>query len=240
MKLFRALQTQGFGSRKACRLRVRAGTVAIDGVICTDPDAEVGPGAFELSVDGETWRFRERAYLVLHKPVGYECSHQPTHHPSVFSLLPAPLVQRGVQCVGRLDQDTSGLLLLSDDGQFIHRLITPKKGVPKVYRVRCAEPVTPAMLDALADGVQLHGEPAPVRALACAAIDEHTLTLTLAEGRYHQVKRMIAAAGNHVTALYREAVGAYTLPADLPPGAWRWLESEDLARVERAWPSVKS
>lgn len=240
MKLFRALQAQGFGSRKACRLRARAGTVAVNGVVCTDPDAEVDPGSLELSVDGERWPYRERAYVALHKPAGYECSHQPSHHPGVFALLPAPLVQRGVQCVGRLDQDTTGLLLLSDDGQFIHRMISPKKGVPKVYRARCAEPVTPAMLAALLNGVQLHDEPAPVTALACEAVDDRTLKLTLAEGKYHQVKRMIAAAGNSVVALHRVSIGAYALPADLAPGNWRWLESEDLERLERTWPFVKS
>lgn len=232
MKLFRALQTQGFGSRKACRLRARAGMVAVNGVVCTDPDAEVDPGSLELCVDGESWRFRERAYLVLHKPAGHECSHRARHHPSVFGLLPAPLVQRGVQCVGRLDQDTTGLLLLSDDGQFIHRMTSPKKGVPKVYRARCAEPLTPAMLDALLGGVRLHDEPAPVAALACEAVDDRTLKLTLAEGKYHQVKRMIAAAGNSVVTLHREAIGAYVLPVDLAPGMWRWLEAGDLARLE--------
>lgn len=240
MKLFRALQTQGFGSRKACRLRVRAGGVAVNGGVCTDPDAEVQPAVLELTVDGERWPYRERAYVVLHKPAGYECSQQPRHHPSVFALLPAPIVQRGVQCVGRLDQDTTGLLLLSDDGQFIHRLISPRKNVPKVYRARCAEPVTTAMLDALTGGVQLHDEPAPIAALACEAVDGHTLKLTLAEGKYHQVKRMIAAAGNRVETLHRESIGAYALPADLPPGTWRWLEPEELERLEHPWPFAKS
>ncbi len=240
MKLFRALQAQGFGSRKACRLRVRAGTVAVNGVRCTDPDAEVDPASLELGVDGGLWPYRERAYIVLHKPAGYECSHQPTHHPSVFALLPAPLVQRGVQCVGRLDQDTTGVLLLSDDGQFIHRMTSPKKGVTKTYRACCAEPVTPTMLAALLDGVQLHDAPAPVAALACEAVDADGLKLMLAEGKYHQVKRMIAAAGNSVVALHRESIGAWALPADLAPGSWRWLDAEDLERLERTWPSVKS
>jgi 16S rRNA pseudouridine516 synthase len=240
MKLFRALQAQGFGSRKACRLRVRAGTVAVNGVFCTDPDAEVDPASLELGVDGGLWRYREHAYIVLHKPAGYECSHQATHHPSVFALLPAPLVQRGTQCVGRLDQDTTGVLLLSDDGQFIHRMTSPKKGVTKTYRARCAEPVTPAMLGALLDGVQLHDAPAPVAALACEAVDADGLKLTLAEGKYHQVKRMIAAAGNSVVALHRESIGAWALPTDLAPGSWRWLDAEDLERLERTWPSVKS
>ncbi len=238
MKLFRALQSQGFGSRKACRLRVRAGHVLVNGAPCDDPDAEVDPAGLELTLDGERWRYRDKVYLVLHKPAGYECSHHPSHHPSVFALLPAPLVGRGVQCVGRLDQDTTGLLLFSDDGQFIHRMISPKKGVAKVYRARCAEAVGDAMLDALQRGVQLNDEPAPIAALACAAIDPYTLRLTLAEGKYHQVKRMIAAAGNRVEALHREAVGSFALPADLAPGTWRWLEAADLQQLETPWPSA--
>ena len=240
MKLYRALQSQGFGSRKACRLRINKGEVAVNGAVCDDPDAEVDPATLEFTVDGATWRYRAQAYVLLHKPAGYECSHHPSHHPSVFALLPAPLIERGVQCVGRLDQDTTGLLLFSDDGQFIHRMISPKKGVAKVYRATCAEPLTVAMLDALRTGVQLNDEPAPIAALACAAIDAHTLRLTLAEGKYHQVRRMIAAAGNHVDALHREAVGAFALPADLAPGQWRWLEADDLKRLEQPWPSATS
>ena len=240
MKLYRALQSQGFGSRKGCVARVRAGAVAVNGVVCDDPEAEVDTDGLELTLDGVTWRYREKAYVAMHKPAGYECSHHPRHHPSVFALLPPALVARGLQCVGRLDQDTTGLLLFSDDGQFIHRMISPKKGVAKVYRAVCAEAVNEAMLAALRAGVQLNDEPAPLAALACEAVDSHTLRLTLAEGKYHQVKRMIAAAGNHVDRLHREAIGNYALSADLEPGAWRWLEADDLKQLEQPWPSATS
>ncbi len=240
MKLYRALQSQGFGSRKGCMAQVRAGAVAVNGTVCDDPEAEVDPAGLELTLDGVAWRYREKAYVLMHKPAGYECSHHPSHHPSVFSLLPQPLLQRGVQCVGRLDQDTTGLLLFSDDGQFIHRMISPRKGVAKVYLATCAEPVTDAMLEALRTGVVLNDEPAPIVALACERLDASTLRLTLAEGKYHQVRRMIAAAGNHVATLHREAIGNHALPADLPPGGWRWLESPDLQQLEQPWPSAKS
>ena len=240
MKLYRALQSQGFGSRKGCVARVRAGAVAVNGVVCDDPEAEVDPAGLELTLDGVTWTYREKAYVLMHKPAGYECSHHPCHHPSVFSLLPPPLLQRGVQCVGRLDQDTTGLLLFSDDGQFIHRMISPRKGVAKVYRATCADPVTDAMLEALLSGVQLNDEPAPIAALACERLDATTLRLTLAEGKYHQVKRMIAATGNRVDSLHREAIGSHALPADLPPGNWRWLEPADLQQLEQPWPSAMS
>jgi 16S rRNA pseudouridine516 synthase len=240
MKLYRALQSQGFGSRKVCVAQVRAGAVEVNGVLCDDPEAEVDPAGLELTLDGVTWSYREKAYVLMHKPTGYECSHHPSHHQSVFALLPPPLLQRGVQCVGRLDQDTTGLLLFSDDGQFIHRMISPKKGVAKVYRAVCAETLSDGMLDALRSGVQLNDEPAPIAALACEALDERTLRLTLAEGKYHQVKRMIAATGNRVDSLHREAIGDYALPASLMPGTWRWLESDDLIQLEQPWRSAMS
>ncbi|MBI3432114.1 MAG: pseudouridine synthase [Hydrogenophilales bacterium] len=240
MKLYRILQSQGFGSRKGCVAQVRAGTVAVNGVVCDDPEAEFDTTGLELGLDGVAWAYRDKAYVLMHKPAGYECSHHPSHHPSVFSLLPPPLLQRGVQCVGRLDQDTTGLLLFSDDGQFIHRMISPRKGIAKIYRATCAEPVTDAMLEALRKGVMLNDEPAPIAALACERLDAATLRLTLAEGKYHQAKRMIAATGNRVETLHREAIGSHVLPADLPPGNWRWLETTDLQQLEQSWPSAKS
>jgi len=240
MKLDRALRSQGFGSRKACVARVLAGEVEVNGVVCDNPEAEVDLNGLELTLDGVSWGYREKAYVLVHKPAGYECSHHPSHHHSVFSLLPQPLLQRGVQCVGRLDQDTTGLLLFSDDGQFIHRMISPKKGVAKVYRAICADPVSDAMLAALRAGVHLNDEPAPVAALACVALSSHTLSLTLSEGKYHQVKRMIAATGNRVDSLHREAIGDYPLPATLAPGEWRWLNDDDLKQLEQPWRSTMS
>jgi 16S rRNA pseudouridine516 synthase len=234
VKLFRALQSQGFGTRRECIARVRHGEVEVNGVVCDDPEAEVDPAGLLLTLDGTTWPYRDKAYLLLNKPAGYECSRQPIHNPSVFSLLPAPLLQRGVQCVGRLDQDTTGLLLFSDDGAFIHRMISPKKGVPKLYRVNCRHPLSEDMLHALRSGVQLHDEPAPIVALACEQVSSHELLLTLGEGKYHQVKRMIAAAGNRVEALHREAIGGLRLPTDLPAGEWRWLDETDLRKLEGA------
>lgn len=240
MKLNRVLQSQGFGSRKACVARVLAGEVEVNGLACDNPEAEVELSGLELTLDGVTWTYRDKAYVLVHKPAGYECSHHPSHHHSVFSLLPPPLLQRGVQCVGRLDQDTTGLLLFSDDGQFIHRMISPKKGVAKVYRARCADPLSDTQLDALRSGVQLNDEPAPVAALACEAIDSHTLCLSLSEGKYHQVKRMIAATGNRVDRLHREAIGHYNLPPTLAPGEWRWLNDDDLKQLEQPWRSTLS
>jgi len=162
--------------------------------------------------------------VLLHKPTGYECSQKPKHHPSVMSLLPLPLRVRGLQPVGRLDEDTTGLLLMTDDGALIHRLTSPKKHVPKVYEIECIDPVTDKQIDELRRGVVLHDDPLPVRAAACEKTGEHALRMTLLEGKYHQVKRMVAATGNTVAALHRSAYGALTLPQELAPGEWRWLD----------------
>lgn len=229
MPFERLLRSQGFGSRPECRALIAAGRVCVDGVVCDDPYAEFATDAFRFTVDGVEWRYREHAYLVLHKPADFECSHKPKFHPSVYTLLPRPLVTRGVQAVGRLDEDTTGLLLLSDDGQFIHRCTSPKKVVPKVYEVTTRHPLDDAQLRALCDGVLLHDEPAPVAAVAAERVEERLLRLTVCEGKYHQVKRMVAAVSNRVDALHRISLGPVSLPPDLPAGQWRWLEAEDLA-----------
>jgi 16S rRNA pseudouridine516 synthase len=221
--LSQALFSQGFGTRRECASMIRAGRVRIGDVAREDPDFEVDTAGLEFEVDGAAWHFCERALIAMNKPAGFECSQRPAHHPSVLSLLPPPLRKRGVQPIGRLDADTTGILLLTDDGALLHRLTSPKRHVPKVYEARCAEPVTALLVERLREGVVLRDDPTPVRAQDAEILDEHRLRLTLTEGRYHQVKRMIAAAGNHVEALHRSRFGALELPADLAPGQWRFL-----------------
>jgi 16S rRNA pseudouridine516 synthase len=178
-----------------------------------------------FAVRGETWSYRERALLVMNKPPGHECSHKPRHHPSVYGLLPPPLRRRGVQAVGRLDADTTGVLLFTDDGALIHRLTSPKHHVAKVYEVGCVHPVDAEQLARLRAGVVLHDDPAPVRAAACEATGPQALRLTLTEGKYHQVKRMVAAAGNRVDSLHRSTFGPVRVD-DLAAGTWRWVDEE--------------
>jgi 16S rRNA pseudouridine516 synthase len=242
--LSEALFTQGFGTRALCAGLVQRGLAR------WVEEGRRFSVAHEVSTVQE-WPVVAHAYLMLHKPAGVECSARPSQWPSVYSLLPAPLrnrpvkgAQNGVQAVGRLDVDTTGLLLLSDDGAFLHRLTSPRHNVPKVYQVTCKHAVTPGLLQALLGGVTLRDEPKPdarrtavprttagltVQALACEQTGEHTLSLTLAEGKYHQVKRMVAAAGNRCEALHRSHIGALALPHNLPPGGWRWLTKDDLA-----------
>ena len=227
MRLTQILFSQGFGTRRECDGLVLTGHVSHAGVVIDDPDAELDPDGLVLQVQGQTWAVYARALLMLHKPAGYECSQKPKHHPSVLSLLPPPLRVRAVQPVGRLDEDTTGLLLMTDDGALIHRLTSPKHHVPKVYEVRCKHPVDESQVQRLLAGVKLVDDPATVAAAACEATGECSLRLTLTEGKYHQVKRMLAAVGNRVEGLHRSAIGGVALPADLAPGRWKWLDDTD-------------
>jgi 16S rRNA pseudouridine516 synthase len=226
--LDKILQSQGFGTRKWCRQLIADGEVRVDGELVTRHDAAFVAEGLAFSVHDEPWTCRARIYLALNKPPGYECSRRPSHHPAVLTLLPEQFAWRDVQPVGRLDHDTTGLLLLSDDGAFIHAQSSPKRHVPKVYVATTHEPVTPALLAQLREGVRLHDEPAPLTAQA-RQIDEHRLEIVLEQGKYHQVKRMLAAAGNHCVALCRVAIGGLTLAGlGLPEGAWCYIEPAQL------------
>ena len=238
MKLQQVLYSQGFGTRRECTVLIERGAVEIDGEVQHQALAEIAVEGLTLTVNGEPWPFHQQAYLMLNKPAGFECSQRPSHWPSVYSLLPRPLTTRptkssvaGVQAVGRLDQDTTGLLLLSDDGQFIHRMASPKHHVPKVYVVTTRHAVDAAAISALVSGVVLNADPEPVAAVACESISDCVIRLTLTEGKYHQVKRMLAAVGNRVEALHRSQIGGLTLDADLREGQWRWLSAADLALI---------
>jgi 16S rRNA pseudouridine516 synthase len=234
MKLSQVLFSQGFGARRECEGLILGGHVRAGGALCDDPFAQVDPSGLVFSVRGEVWQYHEKALLVMNKPTGFECSQKPKHHASVYSLLPAPLRRRDVQSIGRLDEDTTGLLLFTDDGVLNHRLISPKHHVPKVYEAACKHPVSADQVQALLEGVTLLDDPVPVRAAAAKALGErddglHGLQLTLTEGKYHQVKRMVAAVGNRVEGLHRSQFGALQLPTDLAPGQWRWLTgAEDI------------
>jgi len=231
MQLDKLLQAQGFGTRKYCRELIEAGAVEIGGEIADDWHMEVAPEGLEFSVDGTPWRYRKQVYIALNKPAGVECSRRPTHHRGVLALLPDNFTLRDVQPVGRLDHDTTGLLLLSDDGAFIHAQSHPKRHVPKTYVATTKDPVDSALVARLAAGVQLIDEPAPLAALT-QQLDSHRIELTIDMGKYHQVRRMLAAAGHHCVALQRTAIGGLTLEnLGLIEGAWCYLETEQLGRL---------
>ncbi len=230
LPLDRILQSQGFGSRKWCRDLIEDGDVSIGGETITDSRASFETDGLEFSVFDEPWLFREHVYIALNKPAGYECSRKPSHHPGVLSLLPEQFALRDVQPVGRLDHDTTGLLLMSDDGAFIHAQSSPRRHVPKVYVATTHEAVTPQLVAQLLGGVKLHDEPTPLAAVVCERFDTHQLKIVLEQGKYHQVKRMLAAAGNHCTALRRTEIGRLQLDAlGLAEGEWCYLDEAQRA-----------
>ncbi len=232
LTLEKILQSQGFGTKKSCQYMVRDGLVEVGGEVVDAVRAEFDPmenGGLQFTVDGEPWQYREHVYLVLNKPTGVECSRRPAVHRGVLSLLPDPFTARDVQPVGRLDHDTTGLLLLSDDGQFIHAQSHPKRHVPKTYVATTPEPVTPELIAKLQTGVQLIDEPELLNAQA-RQIGECEIEIVLDMGKYHQVKRMLAAAGSHCVALRRTAIGGLTLEAlGLEEAAWAYLTPEQIA-----------
>ena len=229
LSLDRILQSQGFGSRKWCRQLISDGEVSIAGQVITDFKSVFETTKLSFCLFEEEWLYREHVYIALHKPPDMECSRKPSHHPGVLTILPEQFSWRDVQPVGRLDHDTTGLLLLSDDGAFIHAQSSPKRHVPKRYVATTFEPVTENLIAQLKNGVQLHDEPAPLAAISCEQIGEYQCEIILEQGKYHQVKRMLAAAGNHCTALTRVAIGELTLQyLELDLGEWCFLEETEL------------
>ena len=244
MQLQDLLFSQGFGTRRICQGLIQQGHVAIgrlgDAHLCTDPwqTFEVATG-FAYVVQSQQWHFWEKAYVMLHKPAGTECSQKPSSWPSIYTLLPSPLRNRpqkssiqGVQAVGRLDQDTTGLLLLTDDGPLIHRLSSPKHHVPKVYDITTEDPLAQRDLDKLLAGVVLNDSPHAVKAENCELLGERFMRMTLTQGKYHQVKRMLAAVGHLVVGLHRSKMGQLDLPQNLLPGEWRIMTAQELLAAQ--------
>ena len=245
MQLQDILYSQGFGTRRVCAGLIQQGLVGVYEaneaarlILCTHSATDFVADGLRFQVQGVDWPYAQRAYLMLHKPVGTECSQKPSTYPSIYSLLPSPLRLRpqkaavqGVQAVGRLDQDTTGLLLLTDDGKFIHKMSSPKHHVPKVYEVTVKHALDERQVQKLLTGVVLDDDPKPVAAAACEMVSQLQLRLTLTQGKYHQVKRMIAAVGNRVEGLHRSQIGSLHLPTDLAPGQWRWLDAQALLDV---------
>jgi len=235
MTLLQVLQAQGAGSRKVCLAIIADGEAFINGQACTNPKQSIDdPSTVSFMFDDELCHWQDRIVIMMHKPLGYECSAKPSHHPSVLDLLPAIHLARNVQPVGRLDVDTSGLLLLTDDGQLIHQLTHPKRHVPKTYHITTVDALDQTQIEALWQEIQLNDEPKPVKALSVEQTGTHSLSLVIDEGRYHQVRRMIAAVGNRVDTLSRSHIGNFQLPDDLAAGQWRNVSEETLTQIQSA------
>lgn len=233
MKLVKLLANLGYGSRKQVTSMFREGRItdAAGEVLYTDDQV----GHDTIRVDGEPLDPPQGLTLMLHKPAGYTCSNKDIGR-LVYDLLPPRFRLRApaLSSVGRLDRETSGLLLFTDDGQLLHRIISPKAALPKVYEATLAEPLRGNEGVLFASGaLLLESETTPLKPAVLEVIDPTHARLTITEGRYHQVRRMFAAVGNHVDALHRSRVGGLSL-GDLPEGAWRVLDAGDVATLMAA------
>lgn len=236
LRLDRLLANMGYGSRKEVQGLVKAGAVTLDGAVLQVADAKIAiqPDlAQRMKVQGRPLDPPPGMALMLHKPLGVTCSHKEAG-PLVYDLLPTRWRMRepGISTVGRLDKETSGLLLLTDDGALLHRIISPRHHVPKRYRATLARPLAGDEGAALASGtLLLEGEDKPLAPAVLEPISTTEAFLTVTEGRYHMVRRMFAALGNHVEALHRDRIGALDLPEDLAPGEHRLMTPADIDAV---------
>lgn len=230
LTLERLLASMGYGSRKESRALVRMGLVELDGNVLEDPFMEFAERPESITVNGEEVPTVDKLYVMMHKPLDVECSHNARDHQSVFSLLPDRFTAMGIQTVGRLDADSEGLLLLSNQGDFIHKVESPKKGLLKRYRVTLAREFTDAQKQELLKGVMLKGERREVLAREIE-VDGNSVIVAIGEGLYHQVRRMFAAVGNHVETLERISIGPVQLDASLGRGGWRFLTAEEVASL---------
>ncbi|MCC1497855.1 pseudouridine synthase [Alcanivorax sp. 1008] len=214
-------------SRREVKVLIGRGEVSVDGDLRPRASLQLHSGQ-QVRCRGELLSLPGHRYLMLHKPAGMVSSTSDRDGASVLQLLPAEL-RRDLHIVGRLDVDTTGLLLLSSDGQWSHRITAPKSSCSKVYHVRTARPLTGQMIEQLCNGVVLRGEARPTLPAQVERLDACSLRLTIDEGRYHQIKRMLAAVGNHVEALHRERIGPLPLDPALLAGDYRALTDQEVA-----------
>jgi 16S rRNA pseudouridine516 synthase len=232
MKLVKLLANLGYGSRKEVQRLIRSGAVTDDAGI---PLAEGEmPLHHRIRFRGEELDPPFPLTLVLNKPDGYTCSADDPGA-TIYDLLPERFAHRkpGLNPIGRLDKDTTGLLLMTDDGRLLHRIIHPKSRCHKLYHAVLDRPLEGHEAGLFASGtLMLHGETKPLLPAGFETLSSHEALVTLHEGRYHQVRRMFAAAGNHVIALKRIAIGGFRLPDDLTEGGWRPMSADELASIE--------
>lgn len=216
-------------SRSEVRKLLRRDAVCVDSTVVRDAACQVRANQ-EVTLDDQVLDWPGARYLMLYKPEGYVCTTGDAHHPPVTELVAEPWAE-ALHSAGRLDVDTTGLVLLTNDGQWSHRLTSPRSQCSKTYVATLREPLTDSLAARFARGMLLEGESRPTLPARLEALDSHTARVKLQEGRYHQVKRMFAACGNHVETLHRESIGAISLDPNLDPGEWRELLEDEVAGV---------
>jgi 16S rRNA pseudouridine516 synthase len=235
-RLDRLLANLGYGSRREVQALVARGQVLLDGAAVKDAGARIAVAADlaqRMTVAGQPLDPPAPLTVVMHKPLGVVCSHREAGR-SVYELLPPRWRARipALSTIGRLDKDTSGLLLITDDGPFLHRVISPRSNIAKRYQATLDRPLEGHEAELFAAGtLLLEGEKDPLAPAVLEPTGANSADLTITEGRYHQVRRMFAAVGNHVVGLHRDRIGGLTLPPDLAPGAWRILTAEEQAAI---------
>jgi 16S rRNA pseudouridine516 synthase len=230
------LSSLGYGSRAEMARMGKAGGIVLDGVDLTDVSKRIAvtpdlPARMEI--DGEPLDPPQGVVILLHKPLGMTCSHK-EDGPLVYDVLPDRWRRRdpAISTIGRLDKDTSGLLLMTDDGDLLHRVISPKKQVAKVYRATLARPLRGDEGALFASGeLLLETDDRPLKPAGLEVLSPTEARVSVVEGRYHMVRRMFAAVGNHVEALHRERLGGLSLPEGLSPGQWRLLDEAEVRRI---------
>jgi 16S rRNA pseudouridine516 synthase len=216
-------------SRKDAKRAIGKGQVEHNGKSCRQAASQVAKGD-SIKLDGVSLGLPGERYLMLFKPGGVISATSDSQQPTVLDLFPADMRQ-GLHIAGRLDRDTTGLLLLTTDGQWSHRITSPRTGCDKTYRVELSEPITREAVDQLVAGVLLKGESDVTLPAGIDVMEDRIIELTIHEGRYHQIKRMMAAVGNHVTSLHRLRIGTIKLDSALAPGEFRELTSDEVVSV---------
>ncbi len=230
MRLDRFLAETTSLTRSTAKKALHQGLVTVNGEVVRKGDLQITDQ--EVRYQGQPLSLREPLYLMLNKPEGYISVTEGDIHPSVLNLVPSEW-RESLHPAGRLDLDTTGLLLLTDDGQWSHRVTSPRKELGKIYRVWLAEDLDEAVIGQFAEGILLKGEAKPTRPATLEIVSPRDVRLQIHEGKYHQVKRMFAAVGNRVVKLHREQVGAIVLDPALEPGQWRHLTPEEVRSVEK-------
>lgn len=231
-RIDKILSAMGMASRREAAALAKSGAVAVDGVCCRDASKKIDPDTQKLTVRGQPVRYRTHVYLMMHKPLGVLSATKDREQQTVVDLLPEQLRAMDIFPVGRLDKDTSGLLLLTNDGAFAHHLTSPKHAVSKVYLAQTDGTPEQCDIDRFAQGLVLRDgtkcRPAQLEILA-----EGQVRVTVSEGRYHQVRRMLAACGTPVTQLKRLSEGRVALDERLRPGQWRELTEDEICLLSQ-------